>query len=489
MRNLRIGAIAMTAVLLISGSGKSAPPPAQTTPTDAAQSPAAPAAATLAPLALAKEGGLVRVLGDPMVLHANIREQWAIHTCAYILQGEKHLYWSAEAYSDENKPHELLVGQYPLRPETPGAGSKVWRLRLDDPTEDTITVPQMIRTPDGHIHVFLCVNYKLPGRSMHLGTIRYYRTSTPGDITTLVDRSERIPITKPYDNFHTRMNVGVTQDGKRLALVILAISEDGTVPFNTPVIFFGSRETDDGRLGKDFVFQEPIKYAEPMDFFYPQVAATPDGIVIVGQYGHKVGASMRHTTRLVHVGWDGKQRFSADLPADESDGNYWCFDLHPLEPSDWSKLILYHNKYSHTSDEATGHEFWLYDVPTHELTLRRTIQASRGLMGYGKWTPISENVSALLNGVWGTGKNDIYTWVGDLLGEGDISGSVLAGAAAEDLGYARRAGLCIAHPLQGSVMTPGELIVASDLQHTGDGVKSHSFVAWRLGLGRDHRPD
>jgi hypothetical protein len=226
-----------------------------------------------------------------------------------------------------------------------------------------------------------------------------------------------------------------------------------------------------------------------MDFFYPQVAATPDGIVIVGQYGHKVGASMRHTTRLVHVGWDGKQRFSADLPADESDGNYWCFDLHPLEPSDWSKLVLYHNKYSHTSDEATGHEFWLYDVPTHELTLRRTIQASRGLMGYGKWTPISENVSALLNGVWGTGKNDIYTWVGNLLGEGDISGSVLAGAAAEDLGYARRAGLCIAHPLQGSVMTPGELIVASDLQHTGDGVKSHSFVAWRLGLDRDHRPN
>jgi hypothetical protein len=245
MRNLRIGAIAMTAVLLISGSGKPAPPPAQTTPTDAAQSPAAPAAATLAPVALAKEGGLVRVLGDPMVLHANIREQWAIHPYAYILQGEKHLYWSAEAYSDENKPHELLVGQYPLRPETPGAGSKVWRLRLDDPTEDTITVPQMIRTPDGHIHVFLCVNYKLPGRSMHLSTIRYYRTSTPGDITTLVDRSERIPITKPYDNFHTRMNVGVTQDGKRLALVILAISEDGTVPFNTPVIFFGSRETDE----------------------------------------------------------------------------------------------------------------------------------------------------------------------------------------------------------------------------------------------------
>ena len=430
-----------------------------------------------------EEEKLVRVIGEPMVLHKNIREQWGMHTFAYILKGEKFLYWSASAHNKTDKTHELLVGQYPLQQETSGVVSAVSTIRLVEPTVDTVTIPQMIRTPDGHIHIFLCVNYKLPGRSMHLGTIRYYRTATPGDISTLVNRTECIPITKPYNNFHTRMNVGVTRDGKRLALVILAISEDGSVPFNTPIIFFGNREKDDGRLGDDFIFQKPIKYAEPMSFFYPQVAATPDGIVVVGQH-YNDGSKKRHTTRLYHLDWNGKQLYHADLTADKSDGNYWCLDLHPLHLSDWSKLVLYHNKYSHTSDEATGHEFWLYDVPARKLTLRRTINANRGLMGYGKWTPISENASALLNGVWGTGKHDIYSWEGNLLGEGEISGSALQGAAAEDLGYVRRASLCIAHPLQGSVMTSNEVYVASDLQNPGTEVKSHSFVAWRLGLGK-----
>ena len=112
------------------------------------------------------------------------------------------------------------------------------------------------------------------------------------------------------------------------------------------------------------------------------------------------------------------------------------------------------------------------------------MNAKRELMGYGKWTPIAENASALLNAVWGTGKHVIYSWEGNLLGEGEISGSVLQGTAAEDLGYVRRASLCIAHPLQGSVMTSNEVYVASDLQNPGTEVKSHSFVAWRLGLGK-----
>ena len=110
-------------------------------------------------------------------------------------------------------------------------------------------------------------------------------------------------------------------------------------------------------------------------------------------------------------------------------------------------------------------------------------------MGFGKWTPIAENASALLNGVWGTGKHDIYSWEGNLLGEGEISGAALQGAAAEDLGYVRRAGLCMAHPLQGSVMTSNEVYVASDLRNPGAETKSHSFVAWRLGLGKERVGD
>ena len=91
-----------------------------------------------------------------------------------------------------------------------------------------------------------------------------------------MDRTELLP-TETYDSFHLRMNVGLSPDGHWMALVILAISEDGSVPFNTPVVFVGERQ------GLDFVFQPPVRYAEPMSLFYPQVAAIKEGIIIVGE--------------------------------------------------------------------------------------------------------------------------------------------------------------------------------------------------------------
>ena len=92
------------------------------------------------------------------------------------------------------------------------------------------------------------------------GKIKYYRSEKPEDISTLVDGTELIP-TKPYSEFHLRMNVGISQDGDRMALVILAVSADGSVPFNMPVIFFGKRQ------GLDFIFQKPMSYEKPMGFF------------------------------------------------------------------------------------------------------------------------------------------------------------------------------------------------------------------------------
>jgi len=85
-----------------------------------------------------EEEKLVRVIGEPMVLHKNIRDQWGMHTFAYILKGEKSLYWSASAYDKTDKTHELLVGKYPLQQETSGIVSSVSTIRLVEPTVATV---------------------------------------------------------------------------------------------------------------------------------------------------------------------------------------------------------------------------------------------------------------------------------------------------------------------------------------------------------------
>src|SRR5207237_6202086 len=95
------------------------------------------------------------------------------------------------------------------------------------------------------------------------------------DITTLVDRTELIP-TNGYNEFHLRMNVGLSADGKRLVWVVLAVSSDGKVPFNTPVVFFAERK------GADFFFPRSIAYALAMGLFYPLVAVMESGTVVVG---------------------------------------------------------------------------------------------------------------------------------------------------------------------------------------------------------------
>ena len=112
----------------------------------------------------------------------------------------------------------------------------------------------------------------------------------------------------------TASTFGLSPDGHRIALVV---SEDGSISFNGPVVFVGEKQ------GLDFVFQPPIRYAEPMSLFYPQVAATNDGIIIVGQVWDN---SARVTTRLLHLDWQGKLVHREDLPV-VGDGNFLSLDL------------------------------------------------------------------------------------------------------------------------------------------------------------------
>ena len=411
----------------------------------------------------------VRVTEGPTVLHANIAGQWGGHTFCYLLSGERDVFWSATAYSADKQSPTALIGQHPK----PGSSLApvVSRIQFDEPNVKGNNQPQMIRSPDGYIHAFIGVTYTTDNPAYNTGKLRYFRSENPGDVSNLVDRTELIP-TLPYDSFHLRMNVGISPDGQRIALVILAISEDGSVPFNTPVIFIGERR------GLDFTFQKPISYAEPMGFFYPQVAATNEGIVIIGQVWDNAD---RATTRLMHLNWDGELINREELPAD-TDGTYFSFDLRPPDPTDWSKLVLYYNRQSKDHNDCY-HELWEYDTKVRRLRQLRSLETQYGMSNSGKWIPASDDSSVFINN---PSMGRLHSWRGDILGDGEVACEPLPGANPLSLGYQATASLFAPNVLQGSVLSPGETYIASDCFNPGKKPEESgpcSFLLWRLSIG------
>ena len=191
--------------------------------------------AMLSTSAVVPSNEFTHLVDSPKVLHSSIAGQWGGHTFCYTLLGEKRLFWTATAYNENDKTPTALIGQYSLNDPT---DSKFTAIRFTEPNVKGSNQPQIIRTPDGYIHVFIGVTYDIGNPNLAPGKLRYYRSKEPEDISILIDRTELIP-TEPYGEFHLRMNVGISPDGDRMALVILAVSADGSVPFNTPVIFFG----------------------------------------------------------------------------------------------------------------------------------------------------------------------------------------------------------------------------------------------------------
>lgn len=410
----------------------------------------------------------VRVTEGPTVLHANITGQWGGHTFCYLLSGEEGIFWSATAYSADDQPPTALIGQRPKSGSSlvPAVSS----IKFSEPNVKGSNQPQMIRSPDGYIHAFIGVTYTTDNPAYNTGELRYFRSEKPEDVSNLVDRTELIPTT-PYNSFHLRMNVGISPDGQRMALVILAISEDGSVPFNTPVIFIGERQ------GLDFVLREPVQYAEPMGFFYPQVAATDEGIIIIGEVWDNAD---RATTLLLHLDWEGKLIHREELPA-EQDGTYFSFDLRPRDPADWSKLIFYYNK--QTKDHTVcHHEFWEYNTKTRKLNLLRSLETQYGHANAGKWLPISDNSSVFINN---PSMARLHTWSGDILGGGEVTQKPLPGGNPLMFGYLASAYLFAPNVLQGSIVSPGETYIASDCFNPSkkpDQSGPCSLLLWRLGL-------
>jgi hypothetical protein len=425
----------------------------------------------------------VRVVGGPTVLHSGIYLQWGGHTFSYALQGQRYLFWSAiSGKADLGKDGKelyrtTLVGQYPL----PGGDGvpAVHAFTFSEPDFDGAAQPLIFRTPDGYLHAIIGVYHK-PVDGARAGTLRYYRSARPEDVTEWVDRTELIP-TKPYGDFHLRMNVAVTPDGKRAVIAILAVSTDGSVPWNTPLIFVGKRE------GRDFRFAAPIRYTEPFSFFYPQIAALNDGIVIVGENWEDqwardhAGQYSRVTARLIHLDWQGKVLHQEDLPAGEGKGSWCAYDMRPEKPGAWGSLIIAHS--SAPDGGQAMHRFLRYDVAARRLTVVREMPVPYGYVNPGKWLPIAERHSVFLNN---PSLGQVNAWEGDVLGEGELRARRLARTNPIELGYQGQEYLMTPNPLLGSVLTAGEAYLMCDTYNPEKQASRPaplSLLLWRLELG------
>jgi hypothetical protein len=404
-------------------------------------------------------------VAGPDVLDNSISGQWGGHTSSYLIEGERGLFWSATAHTPYAPQTVALVGQQPqgdsaLRPLT-------YRIRFTSVDVESCNQPQMIRTPDGFLHIFVGVTHEKT-QDYSPGRIRYLRSKHPEDISVLVDNTHLIP-KRPYKDLHLRMNVGVSPDGNRMALVALAISNKGRVPFNTPVVFIGERD------GADFVFRKPVRYTEPMAFFYPQVAATNDGIVLVGQ----IWDNPEHvTTGLVHLDWDGAVIHRERLPAGGA-GTYISYDLRPRDADDWRRLILYYNRQS-KNRSACFHEFWEYDTQAKAIRLLRSIPVEYIVANPGKWVPVDGGSSVFLNN---PSMSTMHVWTGNVLGPGHIDHDPLPKTDVFERGYLASSYLMTPNVLQGSVRKPGHRYFVSDchnLDKEPDAPGPCSLLLWRL---------
>jgi hypothetical protein len=300
------------------------------------------------------------------------------------------------------------------------------------------------------------------------GRLRYYRSERPEDITSLVDRTSLIP-TKPYRDFHLRMNVGLAPDGERMALVILAVSADNSVPFNTPVIFLGKRS------GLDFTFEDPKQYAEAMGFFYPQVAATNDGIIIVGEMWDDPA---RHPARLIHLDWSGKLVHREDLPM-TWDGSYLCYDMRPVGP-DWGRLLLYVNKSPKDESAVFNHELWEYDVAAKRLAMVRSVPATNQVSNPARLALFPSGECILING---PSSGQLHAWDGNLRGRRKVEHQPIPGTDPLLMGYQGSYYIFVPNVCYGSLPGGDEFYVAYNCPNPNKLATDTgpcSFLLWRM---------
>jgi hypothetical protein len=382
-----------------------------------------------------------------------------------VLTGEKYVFWAGMLYEPGRTSRTMLIGQYPKR--NVDRPPVITSVSLSAPDYYNSSLPLLVRTPDGFIHIFVGVTHDKGNPNLKPGVLRYFRSAAPEDITSVVDRTELIP-TEPYNQFHLRMNVGLSADGKRLVWVVLAVSADGHVPFNTPVVFFAERK------GADFVFQKPIAYAPAMGLFYPLVAVVESGAVVVGELWDD---AKRPRARLVQFDWSGKLLHQEDLPQ-EGEGSHLAYDLKPM-PGQPGDLILYATR-SPADHRNCSHEFWTYSTKEMRLKLLRSVETDYSWSNPGKWLPLSKHQSAFINN---PSLGQLCAWHGDILGGGTVKRTLLAKSNPITLGLQGSYYVMSPSALIGSDQKPGEFYVMTDAPNAGkkaEEVGPCSLMLYRL---------
>src|SRR6185436_12873380 len=97
----------------------------------------------------------IRIVDGPILLHGNAVSEWGGHTFSYVLTGEKHVFWSGMLYEPGRTSRTMLLGQYP-RPGVDQA-PVVSSVSLDATNFFNSSLPLLVRTPDGFIHIFVGV--------------------------------------------------------------------------------------------------------------------------------------------------------------------------------------------------------------------------------------------------------------------------------------------------------------------------------------------
>ncbi|HXJ60143.1 MAG TPA: hypothetical protein VNU68_26145 [Verrucomicrobiae bacterium] len=419
-------------------------------------------AASMPPLA---DASPIRIVEGPALLHANAVGQWGGHTFSYVVTGEKYVFWSGMLYEPGRTSRTMLVGQYPKN--NVDQPPVVTSLSLEATNFFNSSLPLLARTPDGFIHLFVGVTSDLGNPNLKPGVLRYYRSAAAEDISRMIDRTELIP-TNVYHEFHLRMNVGLSPDGNKLVWVTLAVSADGKVPFNTPVVFFAERR------GVDFSFQEPKAYAAPMGLFYPLVAVMESGAIVVGELWND---SKRPQARLLQLDWSGKLLHQEDLPI-ESDGTHCVYDLKP-RPGQPENFILYAQG---TPADRTNcfHEFWEYSAKLRRLRRVRAIATDYSWSNTGKWLPLADQQSVFVNN---PSAGQLCAWHGDLLGTGEVKRTLFTRSNPIALGLPGSYYVMAPNPLVGSIQKPGEFYLMTDVPNAGkknENVGPCSLLLYRL---------
>ena len=417
-----------------------------------------------AELRIAKSPRTVEVISGPTVLHSDLFIQWGGHTFGYVIEGKHGVFWSGT----RGRTGPALIGQFPR----PGSALPVLvvELPLPDLPLDKVVHPQMIRTPDGYLHVFLGFEPQAENR----GEIRYFRSVRPEDVSGFVDVSHRIPKTKYATFASARKNVGIGRRGERAVLVAMTAHAKGKYLRNTPLAFFGKRD------GLDFSFEEPVVFGAPKHFFYPQVLVTDTGPVLVGNVTYEPSTS-RHC-ELVHLGWDGRVLLWEKLPRPEGLVTAYSNEMEPLD-TEWSKLLMVREIAPRERDERTL-EFWLYDTQERKLELRRSwdFDASRAdsLSASGQLLIGASKAPVFLND---PGSRAIYAWEGDLIGRGPLHVGPLARTETRAAGLGSIRSVFVPSIVHGSVPFAGERAVAVDVMHpaaTDGQYRPCAMLLWRI---------